>query len=488
MSYLTPENEWCKLREKTRIFFVGIGGISMSGLAELALSAGHEVAGSDRVSTQRTDYLVHLGIQIFAGHRTEWIDSWKPDLVVHTAAVHDDNPELIRARALQIRTIDRATFLGWMNRCYSQVINIAGTHGKTTTTAMCSLLLMAAGVDPTVHLGAELIQFRSTVRVGEPGKIMVSEACEYMNSFLKFYSTTAAILNIDYDHVDFFDDMDAVINTFAEFADHLPADGILVIPSFDPQVSTMIEQLKNRRLLAKLPMPKLVYFGSDTDLVEGQKPEFYHRNLTFDKGFPHFEVWHNDQLYCTLQLSIPGRHNVDNSLAAIACAHYNGGTPEAALATLPAFQGAEGRFTYTGDYHGAQVIADYAHHPAAARATLAAASHMPHAHTWVVFQPLTYSRTRVLLDDFARALKDCELVILAEIFSDREVNPGDISSSMLAERINSLGGNAFFEDSFAAIQARLDQLVNPGDLILVLGPEDIRGFADHLTGRVNHLQ
>ena len=352
---------------------------------------------------------------------------------------------------------------------------------------MCSLLLMSAGADPTVHLGAELIQFHSTVRVGAPGGVMVSEACEYMNSFLKFHSTTAAILNIDYDHVDFFSDLSAVINTFCAFADQLPDNGILVLPAFDPEALKMTECLKIRRHQAGRSMPTLVHFGSDSDLVDGQPPEFNFRNLVFNKGFPSFEVWHNQSLYCRITLKVPGRHNVDNALAAIACAHFNGGTPEAAETALNAFQGAEGRFTYTGDYHGAQVIADYAHHPSAARATLAAASHMPHPHTWVVFQPLTYSRTKVLLDDFARALKACEHVILAEIFSDRETYTGEISSSMLADRINELGGHAEFEPSFSAIQARLDQLVSPGDLILILGPEDIRNLADHLTGRTNHL-
>ena len=481
------EKEWLQLSNFTRIYFVGIGGISMSGLAEIAKAAGHVVEGSDRSLSQRTEYLVRQGIPVHEGHRAGWIDAFKPDLVVHTAAVHADNPELIRARELQILTIDRATFLGWLNRGFQRVINIAGTHGKTTTTAMCSLILTEAGVDPTVHLGAELIQFKSTVRLGQQGQIMVSEACEYMNSFLKFYSTTAAILNIDYDHVDCFADLDAVIDTFMQFADNLPDGGQLVLPAFDGNIARMLQQLRESRAQAGKPMPDLVFFGSENDLHDGQRPNFYYRNLTYNDGFPCFEVWHGEEFYCRLQLIIPGKHNVDNTLAAIACAHGNGGTPEAVSRSLPFFQGAEGRFTYAGNYRGARVIADYAHHPSAARATLSAASHVPHQHTWVVFQPLTYSRTRVLLEDFAQALKNCELVILAEIFSDREVNRGDISSRQLADRINQLGGHAYFEPSFANIQAHLDQLVQDGDLILVLGPENIREFADHLTGRTSHL-
>lgn len=487
MNQLAPDRVNLHLRGVSRIFFVGIGGISMSGLAELSLSFGRQVAGSDRHLTARTDYLVRLGIPVYQGHSADWIDCFNPDLVVYTAAVHDDNPELIRSRLLGIQTIDRAMFLGWLNREYSQVINIAGTHGKTTTTAMCSLLLMAAGVNPTVHLGAELIQFRSTVRVGEAGGIMVSEACEYMNSFHKFYSTTAAVLNIDYDHVDCFSDLDAVVDTFAKFAAKLPDDGVLVIPAFDSQVIRMVDKLALIRQAQGKPMPRMVSFGAETDSMNGKQPDFYFRDLVYERGFPAFNVWHEQSPYCRLKLKVPGRHNVDNALAAIACAHGSGGTPAAAAAALNSFQGAEGRFTYAGDYRGAEVIADYAHHPSAARATLAAAANMPHPHTWVVFQPLTYSRTKVLLDDFARVLVNCEHVILAEIFSDREVNRGDISSKILADRINQLGGHAEFEPTFAAIKARLDQMVSPGDLILILGPEDIRGFADQLTGRTNHL-
>ncbi len=474
--------DWQSLRAGSRIFFVGIGGISMSGLAEIAKAAGHLVAGSDKNPTYRTDYLKTQGIMVYAGHRPDWIDEFKPDLVVHTAAVHNDNPELIRARALQITTIDRATFLGWLNRSFRQIVNISGTHGKTTTTAICSLILMKSGINPTVHLGAELSQFHGTVHLGMPGQVMVSEACEYMNSFHQFYSTTAAVLNIDYDHVDCFGSLDAVIHAFAVFSDHLPDDGFLVVPSFDAHVAVMLQEVARMRAAAGRPEPRLVTFG-DEAASGGAKPDFYCRNLIFEEGLPNFEIWHNNTFYCRVHLRIPGRHNVYNALAAVACACLNGADSASAEAVLDTFQGAEGRFTETGSYRGARVIADYAHHPSAARATLAAASHVPHQHTWVVFQPLTFSRTRVLFDDFVDALKPCELVIFSEIYSDRETNPGDISSRMLADRINELGGRAVFAENFQAIREQLDRVVRPGDLILVLGPENIREFADELTGR-----
>ncbi len=484
MSQLSRLHSISHLAEDATIYLVGIGGISMSGLAEIAQAAGFAVCGSDQHKTARTAYLQRKGINIHYSHDAERIEQIKPDLVVHTAAVHEDNPEIIRARALKIPVIDRATFLGWLNQTFDQVINIAGTHGKTTTTALCSLILLASGIDPTVHLGAELKQFGSTVHLGEPGKLMVSESCEYMNSFLKFYSTTAAVLNIDYDHVDFYDDLSAVIDSFVLFADHLPENGNLVIPDFDPQVGQMIRDLAALRKIKGRSMPQLIYFGAGSEQVNPCRDGFYYQNLTYINGMPRFDVWHNQTHYCTIQLRIPGLHNVLNTLAAIACAHLHGATPDAVTAASEAFRGAEGRFTETGTYRGARVIADYAHHPAAARATLDAVKYIPHERTWVVFQPLTYTRTRVLFNDYVEVLKACDLVIFSEIYSDRDFAGEDrMSSRLLAEAINKLGGHAQFIPDFRKIKQVLDTVVKPGDIILVLGPEEIREFADQLTGR-----
>lgn len=477
------------LRPGHRIYFVGIGGISMSGLAEIAQSAGYRIAGSDRHLTTRTEYLAEQGIPVYAGHDPLHLEAFKPDLVVYTAAVHADNPELIHARNHHIPIVDRATFLGWLNRTFTQVINISGTHGKTTTTALCALILMASNQNPTVHLGAELAQFKTTVHLGEPGGLMVSEACEYQRSFLRFHSTTAAVLNIDYDHVDSYKNLDEVIEAFVLFAAQLKEDGYLVMPAFDHHVETMVARLQVLAQQEQRKLPRLIWFGSAEDRTpQGKKPDFRYENLIFTDGLPSFDVFFQNRLYGHLDLKIPGLHNVVNALAALACAHFNGSDPVMAVEAANQFHGAEGRFTLTGHYHGAKVIADYAHHPSAARATLAAASHMPHQHIWVVFQPLTFSRTKVLFNEFVDALKDCEQVLFAEIFSDREINPGDISSRQLADRINELGGHAAFFENFAAIQARLDELVHPGDLILILGPEDIRTLADHLTGRTGFMQ
>jgi UDP-N-acetylmuramate--alanine ligase len=476
------------LKKGSKIYFIGIGGISMSGLAELAKANGFIVAGSDRHLSSRTEYLAARGILIFENHDSARIDSFMPDLVVHTAAILPGNPEIQRALELGITTVDRAMFLGWLNRNYRNVINIAGTHGKTTTTAMCSLILMNSDQNPTVHLGAELIQFETTVRVGRPGDLMVSEACEYQRSFLKFYSTTAAVLNVDFDHVDCYSSLDEVIEVFADFSARVPADGYLILPAFDRNVRKMIAKIESYTPDSSMGHARIVWFGSAGDITPtGIKPDFYYDNLTFQNGLPAFDIYYCGSFYGHAKLGIPGRHNVLNALAAVACAHYNGADPVKAIEALNSFKGAEGRFTYTGSYHGAKVIADYAHHPAAAAATLEAAANIPHNHLWVVFQPLTFSRTQVLFDDYVNVLKGCEYVLFAEIFSDRESRRDYISSRNIAEEINRSGGKADFFKTFDEIVTKLDSMVGEGDLILFLGPEEIRGLADKITGRASFM-
>lgn len=464
------------------IYFVGIGGISMSGLAEISVHLGFKAAGSDMHLSHRTQYLEEKGIHVFQGHAEANLESFVPALVVHTAAILPGNPELEYARANHIPCVDRAHFLGYLTAGFESVINIAGTHGKTTTTSMASLILIASGQEPTVHLGAELDAFGSTVHMGKPHGLFISEACEYQRSFLQFYSTTAAITNIDYDHVDCFKSLSEVIDVFAEFSEKISDGGTLVIPAFDPNTAEAVRRMPKYREPLGLSMPGIVTTGLKGDVfaVTGEHADVYADNLIYHEGYPEFDVYIDGALYTHIILRVPGDHNVYNALTAIACAHLHGGTPEAAAEVLASFTGAEGRYSIKGKYKGATVVADYAHHPAAARATLAAASHIPHEKTWVVFQPLTFNRTEVLFDDFVQSLLPCDHVIFAEIFSDREINPGTISSSMLADKINELGGNAEFFANKNDIIPRLDELVNEGDLILVLGPEDIRELADDL--------
>ena len=465
-----------------RIYFVGIGGISMSGLAEISLHLGYRVAGSDMHTTHRTRYLAEKGIHVFSGHAASHLEHFHPDLVVHTAAILPGNPELAYAASSRIPCVDRARFLGYLTAGFSRVINISGTHGKTTTTSMTALILIASGQDPTVHIGAELEAFGSTVHMGKPHELFVSEACEYQRSFLQFYSTTAAITNIDYDHVDCFKNLSEIMDAFAAFTQKLPDEGTLVIPAFDENVAEAVRRMPDFRTPIGLTMPRIVTTGRKEDIssITGALPDVYSDNISYQDGYPVFDVYIDGEYYTHIELHVPGDHNMYNALTAIACSHLNGGTAQAASRVLATFTGAEGRYSIKGTYKGATVVTDYAHHPAAARATLAAAAHIPHNKTWVVFQPLTFNRTEILFDDFVQSLLPCEHVLFAEIFSDREVNPGTVSSSMLADAINAQGGKAeFFADKYDIIP-RLDELVHEGDLILILGPEDIRALSDDM--------
>lgn len=470
------------LAEGAGIFFVGIGGISMSGLAELSLHYGYRAGGSDMHASHRTDLLRQKGIRTFIGHSADHVKDFSPDLIVHTAAVLPGNPEILYAREKGIPIVTRAEFLGHLTNGFSRVINISGTHGKTTTTSMLSLILIESGLDPTVHLGAEYDVFNGTVRLGADHSLLVSEACEYQRSFLYFRSTTAAITNIDYDHVDCYEGIDEVIDVFAAFSDKLEDPGFLVMPAFDTNSSLCYRQIRERRLNASRPMPTLITTGMEGDIFPetGQHADIFAKNIVYRDGLPEFDVWKLDCFYAHIHLSVPGKHNIYNALTAMACAIENGGTPEGAVRAMNSFRGAEGRFSMKGTYHGAKIVTDYAHHPTAAKATLQAASEIPHQKLWVVFQPLTFNRTEALFEDYVSVLLPCEHIIFADIFSDREIDPGTVSSSMLAETINRRGGRAEYYADKKAIIKRLASLVGNGDLVLFLGPEDIRELADEL--------
>ena len=466
-----------------RVFFVGIGGISMSGLARIAVNYGLVVAGSDMHPSERTDELESIGIHVYGKHSEENLKEFLPDIVVHTAAILPGNPELSYARENNITVMERSVFLGLITRNFQNVINVSGTHGKTTTTSMVSLILLKSGANPTVHLGAELPAFHGSVYLGSKDQLLVSEACEYHRSFLEFSSTVAAITNIDYDHVDCYSSIDEVIDVFAQFTEKLSADGTLVIPAGDKNVQECVRRIPSCREKVGMGMPNILTTGLAGEGVDffGREPDVCATNITYTDGKAGFDVLYKGQPYTHIQLAIPGTHNVYNTLTAIACASLVGGTADAAAKALSDFTGAEGRFTIKGTFKGASIVTDYAHHPSAARATLDAASHVPHGKTWVVFQPLTYSRTKVLFEDYVTSLLPCENVFFDEIFSDREINPGDISSKDISDEINRRGGHAEFFESKDAIVERLSSCVKEGDMILILGPEDIRSLGDRLA-------
>ncbi|NLT12354.1 MAG: UDP-N-acetylmuramate--L-alanine ligase [Clostridiaceae bacterium] len=466
----------------SRIFFVGIGGISMCGLAELAMHYGYPVSGSDKHLPPRVSRLTEQGATLYRTHDKSNIISFSPDVLVHTAAILPGNPEIEYAKEIGIPIVSRAEFLGWLTRKFSKVINISGTHGKTTVTSMLAMIMIEDQKDPTVHIGAEFQEFNSTVRAGADFSLLISEACEYQKSFLEFRSSTAAITNIDFDHVDCYRNIDELIDVFAIFTENIDNDGTLVIPAHDHCVAATVTQMIKSRMSRSIPVPRIITTGLSDDrfLLDNSKPDIYADRIEYIDGLPAFDLWIFGELQGRIFLRVPGRHNIYNALTASASAYANNASIDSIIRALNHFSGAEGRYNVKGTYHGATVVTDYAHHPAAAQATLQAASMMPHNNTWVVFQPLTYNRTKILFDDYVRVLKTCRHIIFSEIFSDREVNPGDISSSMIADQINNSDGHAEFYPMKADIINRLNELVGPNDLVLILGPEDIRELADEL--------
>ena len=457
-----------ELKNNARIYFVGIGGISMSGLALLTKGYGFTVGGSDNHPSERTQMLEKSGITIYNCQEAENIDEFAPDYIVKTAAILPHNKELAEALKKGITVFDRSEFLGIFTNTYKNVINISGTHGKTTTTSMTSMMLIKQGLDPTIHLGAPFDGIGGSVKLGGNRDLLVSEACEFKRSFLEFRSTTAAITNIDHDHVDCYPTLDDVIDVFAEFIKKIDDGGNLVVTGTDKNIKESIRRAnKNVRVF--------------TCSSDGSDADFKAVNIEYNEGLPAFNIIALGEDIGRVQLKVPGAHNISNSLIACSCAYLNGAQPEAIISALNDFGGADGRFTVKGTYKGCEVVVDYAHHPTAARVTIDAAMHMPHNNLLVVFQPLTYNRVELLFDDYVESLLPCPKVLFSEIFTDREVvHEGMVSSRDIADAINAKGGNAEFFADKEDLKRRIDELINPGDMILILGPEDIRELGNEL--------
>ena len=432
-----------------RAHLPGIGGVSMAPLAEVLHGAGMVITGSDMRESAAVEHLRSLGITVHIGHRAENLG--QAELVIRTAAVHDDNPEIAAAHAAGVPVFERAQAWGAIMRGYKHALCISGTHGKTTTTSMCTHIIMAAQMDPTVMIGGTLPLLGSGYRVGH-GDTIILESCEYCNSFLSFFPTVAVILNIEADHLDFFKDLEDVEKSFRAFADLVPEGGRIIANRDDE--NTM-------RTLAGEERP-VTTFG----LAEG---DIHAADLTWNKGLPTFDVVCRDQVYAHVSLSVPGLHNVKNALAAAASAIALGVPGEAVERGLAQFRGAGRRFEHKGTYHGAEVYDDYAHHPGELKALLDTARTLGYERVICAFQPHTYSRTAALFDDFAEVLKKPDVTLLAEIFAARETNDIGISSKDLADRIPGARYCATLPEVTDALRA----LARPGDLILTVGAGDI---------------
>jgi len=449
------------------VHFIGIGGISMSGLAEILLERGFTVSGSDSQESELTKKLVGHGAQVFYGQKASNIIEGI-DVVVYTAAIHPDNPEYMAAEAKGLPMLSRAEFLGQIMRNYDQSIAIAGTHGKTTTTSMVTEILMDAKKDPTITVGGMLDIIGGNIRVGGP-ELFVLEACEYTNSFLSFFPTIEVILNIEADHLDFFKDLDDIRQSFRRFAALLPDDGTLIINT----------DIENYEEICKGLTCKVVTVGSDP-----KKSHYSAANVTFNHtACATYDLLVDGEKVDTITLGVPGMHNVYNSLAAIAATHEVGVENEDIKTGLLSYAGTHRRFEKKGELNGITIIDDYAHHPQEIAATLETAKNYPHRELWCLFQPHTYSRTKTLFDEFAEALSKADHVILANIYAARETDDLGISSKMLAEKIASLGADAYFLPSFEEIEKFILEKCMHGDLLITMGAGDIVKVGENLLSR-----
>ncbi len=451
-------------KKPMHVHFIGIGGISMSGLAEILLERGFPVSGSDQHASPVTEHLKEKGAVIYIGQSP---DNIRPDLdlIVYTAAISPENPEFAAAKASGIMMMSRAAFLGEMMRNYALPINVAGTHGKTTTTSMCTHLLIKAGMDPTVTVGGILPAIGGNIRIGS-SEVFLAEACEYTNSFLSFFPKISIILNVDADHLDFFKDLDDIAASFHRFAALLPPDGTLII---------------NRDTAKFEEVTKDLDCGIITCSLE-READYTARDISFDdRGNASFTCLEGEEELGRFSLSVPGVHNVSNALAVIALGRKLGISVGIIREGLLDFTGTDRRFQKKGTVCGATVIDDYAHHPTEVRATLTAARSYPHKKLYVVFQPHTYSRTKALLTEFAQALQAADHVILADIYAAREVNTLGISSEDLRAEIEKLGTKADYFDSFEKIEDFLKSQLDSGDLLITMGAGNVVDIGEDLV-------
>lgn len=457
-----------------RIHFIGIGGISMSGFAEYLHNKGFKVSGSDKQKSNITEHLASLGIDVLYGQRAENITP-DIDIVVYTAAIAEDNEELIEVKQRNIPMLNRAELIGQLMRNFNDAIAVSGTHGKTTTTAMLSVIFTEAKMDPTVSVGGMVDAIGGNIRMGHSNHFIV-EACEYTNSFLHFNPTKSIILNIDADHLDFFKDLNDIRKSFRLFAERLPKDGQLFINGDIADLEEITGGLKCEVFTYGIADP--AYGNPD------KKYDYYADNIQFNNmSAGSYDLYYRGKLIDRITLSLIGLYNISNSLPVIGLALQSGIGIDTIKAALVNFKGAKRRFEYKGTIGGVIIMDDYAHHPTAVSATLTAVRAYPHKTLWCVFQPHTYSRTRQHLKEFARSLALADKIILADIYASREKDPGDISSKDLVRELEALGKEAYYFPSFDEIENFLLQNCINGDLLITMGAGDIATVGESLLGQ-----
>lgn len=447
------------------VHFIGIGGISMSGLAQILLGAGFLISGSDAKKSPLTQHLSAMGAKIRYPQMASNITS-DIDLVVYTAAISEDNPEFAAAVQNNIPMMTRADLLGQIMKNYTMPIAVSGTHGKTTTTSMISEVLLAADTDPTLSIGGILKSINGNIRVGKSG-YFVTEACEYTNSFLSFFPRISIILNIEEDHMDFFKDIEDIRCSFRKFASILPNDGFLIINKAIDKIDLFTQGLDCN----------IITFGTD------KSADYSYTDIVYDDCGRVSYTLLKKGVHCgVVHLGVTGEHNIINSLSVIALMDILQIDMDTVLHALSAFEGTKRRFEKKGEVGGVTILDDYAHHPTEITATLKAAAKYPHKTLWCVFQPHTYTRTKAFLNDFAHALTLADKVVLADIYAAREKNTIGISSLDLLHEIEKLGQECYYFRTFDEIENFLLKNCINGDLLITMGAGDVVKIGESMLG------
>ncbi len=447
-----------------RVHCLGIGGIGLSAVAEILLDRGYIVSGTDIHPSKVTRHLEYLGIKVFTSHEPENVEG--VDAIVYSAAVSDENPEVKRAKELGIPLFSRAEVLGMIMDDYENSVAICGTHGKTTVTSMTSLILRNAKYKPTILVGGNLPQINGNVEIGGT-KYFVTEACEYMDSFLQLRPSIGVILNIDSDHLDYFKDMEHIVKSFSTFVEQIPPHGIIIAFGDNPFVRSILKDHDN----------KITYGYSESN-------DYYAENIRFNEyGYPTFEIYSDGNRLAEIELHVPGEHNVLNAMAAFVTASYLGVDTGTIVSTLHGFSGTNRRFDYLGTTDkGVKVIDDYAHHPTEIKATLSAARNVKHNKLWLIFQPHTYTRTKALFSEFVDAFMDADVVILTDIYAAREKDVYNISSYKLVNAIKARHPEkpVYYVKDFEDIVKYIEKFAGRDDIVMTMGAGDVYKVGDML--------
>lgn len=454
------------LNSYKNIHFIGIGGISMSSLAEILSNKGFKITGSDGKQSELTDHLQNIGLTVYIGHQKENL-SKETDLVVYTAAIPQDNAELLEAKEKNIPAIERSVLLGLMMKDYKNPICIAGTHGKTTTSSMASEVYIKAEKDPTITIGGILPSINGNFKIGS-NDYFIAESCEYCDSFLKFFPKNAIILNIDRDHTDYFKDMKQMYASFHKFASLIPNDGALIINKEIPSLEEITDGLDC----------KIITFGKDNSA------DYYPENIAYDEnGCGEFDALNKNGESLHIKLNVPGLHNIFNALSIVALAENDGLDKNAIAKGLESFKGTHRRFEFKGMVNGAEIIDDYAHHPTEIKATLSASKAHHSNKVIAVFQPHTYTRTKSLLTEFSQAFDDADEILVLDIYAAREKDNGEVHSRDLVEKLVQRGKNAKYMESFEKAQEYLLSTLKEKNMLITIGAGDVYLLGENLISK-----